>query len=175
MDSARPPLMLVSPLPPARNGIADYAAALLGGLAPHYDCAVACEDWLAEAPAGIPVVDPALAHRLVAPGGRVLHQLGNNPDHGFVLRALRQTPGVATLHDPGLLHLHESTGESRPAILAGMRHAAPGLAATYARQIARPPGSRPGPTTCCSIWPARCWRGRGPWWCIPASRCAGCG
>ena len=135
MDSARPPLMLVSPLPPARNGIADYAVALLGGLAPHYDCAVACEDWLAEAPAGIPVVDPALAHRLVAPGGRVLHQLGNNPDHGFVLRALRQTPGVATLHDPGLLHLHESTGESRPAILAGMRHAAPGLAATYARQL----------------------------------------
>lgn len=135
MDAPRPPLLLVSPLPPARNGIADYTAALLDGLAPHYACAVACADWLGEAPAGVPVLDPALAHRHVAPGGRVLHQLGNNPDHGFVLQAMRHLPGVATLHDPGLLHLHESAGEGWPTILAGMRHAAPALAATYARQL----------------------------------------
>ncbi len=131
----RPPLLMVSPLPPARNGIADYAAALLPGLAAHYDCAAAGEDWLAEAPPGIPVVDIALAHRLPREGWRRLCQIGNNPGHGFVLQALRARPGVTTLHDPGLLHLHESTGEDRPTILAGMRHAAPGLAATYARHL----------------------------------------
>ncbi|WP_176952758.1 glycosyltransferase family protein [Belnapia rosea] len=131
----RPPLLMVSPLPPARNGIADYAAALLTGLATHYDCAAACEDWLAEAPPGIPVVDPALAHRLPGEGRRLLYQLGNNPGHGGVLRALRDRPGVTVLHDPGLLHLYESTGEDRASILAGMRHAVPGLAATYARHL----------------------------------------
>lgn len=135
MDASLPPLLLVSPLPPARNGIADYAVALLAGLAPHYRCTAACEDWLATAPPGVEVVDPALAHRLPAAGGRVLHQIGNNPDHGFVLRTLRHLPGVTTLHDPGLLHLHESTGESRATILAGLRHAAPGLAAIYAAQL----------------------------------------
>ncbi len=131
----RPPLLMVSPLPPARNGIADYAAALLPGLAAHYACAAAGEDWLAEAPPGIPVVDLALAHRLPGQGGRRLYQIGNNPGHGFVLQALRARPGVTTLHDPGLLHLYESTGEDRPTILAGMRHAAPGLAAAYARHL----------------------------------------
>ncbi|MBL6456854.1 hypothetical protein JMJ55_16065 [Belnapia sp. T6] len=134
MESPRPPLLMAGPLPPARNGIADYAAALLGALSAEYDCFAACEDWLAEAPPGVRVVDPALAHRLPL-GGRVLHQLGNNPDHGFVLRLLRRLPGVVVLHDPGLLHLHESTGEARETILAGMRHAAPRLAATYARHL----------------------------------------
>src|ERR671920_286674 len=81
-------LTAFTPLPPERNGIADYAAALLGALAEHYDCEAACEDWLAEAPPGVAVVDRALAHRRAAQG-RVLHQLGNNPGHGFVLRAMR--------------------------------------------------------------------------------------
>ncbi|MBV1798577.1 glycosyltransferase family 4 protein [Siccirubricoccus sp. G192] len=129
------PLTVFTPLPPERNGIADYAAMLLGALSAEYDCAAACEDWLAEAPPGVPVLDAALAHRRIAPGGRVLHQLGNNPGHGFVLRALRLHPGVTTLHDPGLLHLHETSGESQATILSGMRAGPPILAATYARHL----------------------------------------
>jgi glycosyltransferase involved in cell wall biosynthesis len=61
--------------------------------------------------------------------------MGNNPGHGFVLRALRHQPGVTTLHDPGLLHLHEVMGEGRPAILAGMRDAPPRLADSYGRHL----------------------------------------
>jgi hypothetical protein len=128
-------LTAFTPLPPERNGIADYAAALLGALAEHYDCEAACEDWLAEAPPGIAVVDQALAHRRAAEG-RVLHQLGNNPGHGFVLRALRRLPGVCTLHDPGLLHLHQTTDAPRSDVLAGLRDAPPAFA-RYARQVAR--------------------------------------
>lgn len=136
----RETLTAFTPLPPERNGIADYAALLLGALADDYDCAAACEDPLAEAPPGVAVLDPALAHRRVGPGGqvpggRVLHQLGNNPGHGFVLRALRTHPGVTTLHDPGLLHLHEATAEPLPTILAGMRDAPPPLAAIYGRHL----------------------------------------
>lgn len=137
MSGPRHPLTVFTPLPPERNGIADYAAMLLGSLAAHYDCAAACEDWLAEAPEGVPVLDPALAHRRIGAGGRVLHQLGNNPGHGFVLRALRLSPGVTTLHDPGLLYLHETAGESRETILAGMRATPVRLAGSYARHLRR--------------------------------------
>lgn len=129
-------LTAFTPLPPEQNGIADYAATLLGALARHYDCEAACEDWLADAPPGVAVVDPALAHRAIAGGdGRVLHQLGNNPGHGFVLEALRHVPGVTTLHDPGLLHLRQTAGATRDTLLAGLRGAPPALA-RYARGVA---------------------------------------
>jgi glycosyltransferase involved in cell wall biosynthesis len=131
---SRPSLIAFTPLPPARNGIADYAARLLGALAADYDVAAAREDWLAEAPAGAAVLDAALAHRRIGAATRVLHQLGNNPQHGFVLRALRRHPGVTTLHDPGLLHLHETAGEGVASILAGMAGAHPALA-PFARQL----------------------------------------
>ncbi len=130
----RPALIAFTPLPPARNGIADYAALLLGALATDYDIAAAAEDWRAAAPPGIAVLDAALAHRRILPATRVLHQLGNNAQHGFVLRALRRHPGVVTLHDPGLLHLHEVAGEGLQAILAGMAGAHPALA-PFARQL----------------------------------------
>ena len=132
MTLPRNGLTVWTPLPPERNGIADYAAILLGGLAAHYECRVACDDWLGRAPMEIPLVDPALAHRGAGP--RVLHQIGNNPGHGFVLRGLRGMPGVTTLHDPGLLHLHETMCEDAATIRAGMAAALPGLAVVYGRQ-----------------------------------------
>lgn len=134
MPHHRERLTAFTPLPPERNGIADYAAFLLGALAGHYRCEAACEDWLADAPPGVAVVDPALAHRRAA-GGRVLHQIGNNPGHGFVFQALRHAPGVSTLHDPGLLHLRQTTGAPRETLLAGLRDAPPAFA-RYARRAA---------------------------------------
>ncbi|RAI60321.1 glycosyltransferase family protein [Roseicella frigidaeris] len=131
MTAARDALTVWTPLPPERNGIADYAHGLLTGLARHYDCRAACADWLAEAPEGVAVLDPALAHR--AAGPRALHQIGNNPGHGFVVRGMRRMPGVTTLHDPGLLHLYETMGEPDPVIGAGMQATLPGLAAVYGR------------------------------------------
>ncbi|MFZ4408776.1 MAG: glycosyltransferase family 4 protein [Paracraurococcus sp.] len=133
MMPARNGLTVWTPLPPERNGIADYSSGLLDGLAAHYACRVACDDWLGEAPAGIPVIDPALVQR--DPTRRTLHQIGNNPGHGFVLRGLRTNPGVTTLHDPGLLHLYETAGEDSASILAGMPAAPPGLADTYGRHL----------------------------------------
>jgi glycosyltransferase involved in cell wall biosynthesis len=134
-----PPLTVFTPLPPARNGIADYAALLLRGLqGAHYACTAAVEAWdSTPCPVpGVPVLDHLLAHRhVVRPGGRVLHQLGNNLQHGFVLRALRAVPGVTTLHDPGLLHLHEVTGEAPGSIRAGMAAAPAPLGPVLARHL----------------------------------------
>ena len=59
MNGPRDALTVFTPLPPERNGIADYAALLLGALAAEYDCAAACEDWLAEAPPRDAVVPAA--------------------------------------------------------------------------------------------------------------------
>ncbi|MBK1662294.1 glycosyltransferase family 4 protein, partial [Paracraurococcus ruber] len=131
MTDARDRLTVWTPLPPERNGIADYAYVLLAALSDRYGCRAACDDWLARVPDGVALVDPALAHRGAGP--RALHQLGNNPGHGFVLRALRRVPGVVTLHDPGLLHLYGTMGEDAGTIRAGMAASLPGLSAIFAR------------------------------------------
>ena len=114
----------------------------------------------------------ALAHRRTA-GGRVLHQLGNNPGHGFVLQALRRVPGVTTLHDPGLLHLRQATGATQADLRAGLRDVPRAFAAL------RAPGRRARrggavPTTSSSTWRAKPWRVRAPWSFIPGSLGTGC-
>ncbi|MBK5260482.1 MAG: glycosyltransferase family 4 protein [Thermoanaerobaculia bacterium] len=71
---------MLSPLPPARTGVAHYASMLL----------------------------PALRERLeiVESGAdRYIYQLGNNPHHEFVYEAAMMTPGVIVLHDVVLHHL----------------------------------------------------------------------
>ena len=70
-----------SPLPPARTGVADYAAALLGELRRHGRVEVAPER-----------CDVALYH------------LGNNTLHGEIYRRALEEPGVVVLHDAVLHH-----------------------------------------------------------------------
>lgn len=72
-----------SPLPPARTGVADYAAALLTELRRHGQVEVA--------PAGC---DAALYH------------LGNNGLHAEVYRRAMERPGVVVLHDAVLNHFY---------------------------------------------------------------------
>jgi len=72
---------LYSPLPPARTGVADYAAALLAGLRRHGRVEVA--------PARCDVA---------------LYHLGNNALHAQIYRRALQSPGVAVLHDAVLHH-----------------------------------------------------------------------
>jgi len=100
-------LALVSPLPPAPSGIADYAAELAPALAPHYAVTLVSAappegalhgrfPWMSE-------------DEFIAEGSqfdRVLYQLGNNPLHAPTLRRLLpRHPGVVTLHDPVLSDL----------------------------------------------------------------------
>ncbi len=69
-----------APLPPARSGVADYAAALLGALRP---------------------LGPVKVNSSRA--GVCLYHLGNNPLHRGIYRESLNRPGVAVLHD-ALLH-----------------------------------------------------------------------
>lgn len=76
---------LFSPLPPARTGVADYAAALSTALSAHG------------------AVHPN------APGDVNLYQIGNNRLHAADLARAVAHPGVVTLHDASLQHLYLAT------------------------------------------------------------------
>ena len=98
----------VSPLPPVRSGIADYAVELLPGLAGRAEVAEVRVVRLAGQP-----VDEGVAARWrpveageTGRGGRLpLYQMGNNRHHEGVLELALERPGVVTLHDLVLHHL----------------------------------------------------------------------
>ena len=123
-----------TPLPPARNGIADYAYILLGELAKLRPCVVYCDDVLASAPAGVEVRDEAQAFRYLDRDTPVLHQLGNNGGHVFVLDALRRHRGLVSLHDLSLLYLYELSTPRLEPLLAGMQSQDCALGTVFGRQ-----------------------------------------
>lgn len=122
-----------TPLPPARNGIADYAAMLLGEMARLTPCVCYCEDPLADAPDGVEVRDPVQAFRHLGAGSRILHQIGNNEGHVFALDALRRHGGVASLHDLSLLYVYELGTPRREVLFGHMQAPSRALGETYAR------------------------------------------
>lgn len=71
-----------APLPPARTGVADYAAALAEGLQRHVELSVN-------------PIDPAHVE---------LYHLGNNEVHRAIYRKCLERPGIVVLHDAVLHH-----------------------------------------------------------------------
>ena len=99
---ARPRLALVTPLPPERTGIADYAAQLLPALAAHFDIELV----LCQPAVRLPAPLDALPRRSVdwfaehgAGFDHIMYQFGNSPFHSHMFALLRQHPGVVVLHD----------------------------------------------------------------------------
>jgi glycosyltransferase involved in cell wall biosynthesis len=79
-----------SPLPPSTSGIADYSALLLPALSRQVEVEVARRGRFRRAPRA----DVALYH------------VGNDPEeHGWIVAAARDGPGVVVLHDFVLHHL----------------------------------------------------------------------
>ena len=79
-----------SPLPPARSGIADYSATLLGELGKLADVTV-----FSAAPENFRSEDYDVA----------LYQIGNNAHHDFCYETALAHPGVVVLHEANLHHL----------------------------------------------------------------------
>ncbi len=134
MDNPERVLSCFTPLPPARNGIADYAYMLLTPLREHFSCIAYTDDIFGLVPPGVAVRDERQSIRWVGEQDRVLHQIGNNQGHIFVLNALRRHSGVVMLHDLNLLYLYELSSSNLEDILARMNSAPAGLAELYARQ-----------------------------------------
>ena len=111
-----PRLAVVSVLPPARSGVADYCAALLPALAAHYDIELITDQDT--------VTDPwALAHCPIRRidwfeahadhFDRIVYHLGNSMFQAHLPGLLARHPGTVVLHDlvlADLLHHLERTG-----------------------------------------------------------------
>jgi glycosyltransferase involved in cell wall biosynthesis/SAM-dependent methyltransferase len=90
--SARPPMRLafLSPLPPARSGIADYSEALVEALKPLVQLEILS--------AACPAFDPSRFDIAI-------YQVGNNVHHDFVYETALRHPGIVVMHESNLHHL----------------------------------------------------------------------
>lgn len=127
------PLAVFTPLPPQENGIADYSHHLLNALSVHFDCAAFVGEPFARTHQSVPIREAEQAFRYLGPSSRILHQIGNNPGHVFVLDALRAWGGVTTLHDQNLHYLYEVAGASRAEMSRRMAATSAGLGGVFAR------------------------------------------
>src|ERR1700679_4394765 len=98
MTCARPSddrIVMFSPMPPRPNGIGDYCFELLEQLTRNIACTVVVEDGTvaAMAPAGVTVITES--EYLFRDLQHLLHvyQIGNNPDHIYMLPHLARVPG----------------------------------------------------------------------------------
>lgn len=103
-------LVVFSPLPPTRSGIADYTAELLPALGRRTSVTAVVASGRdlrpiegAEVVAEVEYRRRSALHRLPH-----LYQLGNNTLGAHVYRAALRRPGVVLLHDPVLHHLVEA-------------------------------------------------------------------
>ena len=131
-------VVVFSPLPPRRSGIATYTAELVAALGRRCRVVVVVER--AADIVDLPGAEVTCQAGYLAAGWLRalphLYQLGNNADHGFVYRACLRRPGVLVLHDPVLHHLVEelTLGQGNPAgYAAALRHAHGAAGAQMAR------------------------------------------
>lgn len=121
---------LVSPWPPQRNGIADYAQRI----ARHTAAPVqVMTEALRPAQNSEPIRfldEPEFLDPRRARGVPAVYHLGNNPDHAFMVPLLLRRPGVAVVHDLSLHYLAEQADRLLPGFFAAqLRAERPTLAA----------------------------------------------
>ncbi len=108
VESSRPTLAFVAPLPYEPTGIADYSARLLPILAKHYEivCVVNKPQRLNPSISSqFEIRDVRWFEQNGWKTERILYQLGNSPAHAYMLPLLEQLPGLVVLHDFFLGHL----------------------------------------------------------------------
>ncbi|MET0154072.1 MAG: glycosyltransferase [Candidatus Binatia bacterium] len=110
-QASRRRLAFVSPLPPVRSGIADYASDLLPFVARDFAVEVFVDERHPLLRDGVyhalPVHPAGELRRRRAEFAHVVYQMGNNLHHRFVLELAQEVPGIAVLHDVVLHHLYE--------------------------------------------------------------------
>ncbi len=119
---------LVSPWPPQRNGIADYAHAI-ARWTPH-PLHIVTEALRPVQTGSCTIQDPGA----LLPDLPVVYHLGNNPDHAFMPELFLRHPGVAVLHDLSLHALVEQADALLPGFFAAqLRAERPALAGALER------------------------------------------
>ena len=113
----RPKLAYVSPLPPERSGISDYAAELLPELSRHYEIDVVVVQETVTTPwikANCPIRTPEWLRKNSDRFDRVLYHFGNSPFHAHMFELLEEVPGAVVLHDFYLGHVANHRGSLAP-------------------------------------------------------------
>jgi hypothetical protein len=101
-SGTRPRLAFVSPMPPARTGIADYAAQLLPALLDDFDITLIVQQDRVDLPPALqdlPIRDAAWLRAHAGEVDQILYQIGNSEFHSHMFALLRDLPGVVVLHD----------------------------------------------------------------------------
>jgi glycosyltransferase involved in cell wall biosynthesis len=110
-------IAFVSPLPPARSGIADEMKRLMAELARHCDIDAFADQAEAEAPEGVnfePIWRFELANRARGGYDRIIVCLGNSEHHAEALALLRRHRAIVVAHDVRLSGLYAWTAANRP-------------------------------------------------------------
>lgn len=114
---ARARLAFVSPLPPARSGIADYSADLLEPLSKHYEItAIHHQDDISEQslPPECRLHTAEWFERNAQRFDRIVYQFGNSAFHEHMFDLIERFPGVAVLHDFYLGHVLAHNEQTAP-------------------------------------------------------------
>lgn len=117
--AARRRLYVFSPLPPQRNGLADYIVEYLPMLMKDFDLHLVAESGHSAAARarfslqpGITVIDEAhFLARQPEPSAQILYNVGNNGDCAYLLDYAHRFPGVVIVHDISLFYLHQVTAQ----------------------------------------------------------------
>lgn len=99
-------LALVSPLPPAQTGIADYTVDVVKALSVAHTIELFHDqaNLAASLPAPAFPIAELPARAAAAPYDAVIYQMGNAPAHDFMYGWMDRVPGVVVLHDLVLHH-----------------------------------------------------------------------
>lgn len=98
----KPRIAFLSPLPPERTGIADYAVRVLPTLLPHFEVELIVQQAEVALPpelAHLPQHPPAWLDQHPGRYEHVVYQFGNSPYHSHMMPLLQRHPGVVVLHD----------------------------------------------------------------------------
>ncbi|MGB6118621.1 MAG: glycosyltransferase, partial [Mesorhizobium sp.] len=111
----KPLLALVSPIPPDRSGIADYALELIPELARHYRVELVTKNPTSATPAlaGFPIHGIDWFDRNAGRFDRIVYQFGNSDHHDHMFALNERHPGLVVLHDAfmsGVARHMEMTG-----------------------------------------------------------------
>jgi glycosyltransferase involved in cell wall biosynthesis len=101
-EERRPRLAYVSPLPPERSGIAEYAAQLLPELARHYEIDAIVDQSAVDEPwirANISCRTVHWFEQNASTYDRILYNFGNSDFHRHMFAMLERYPGIVVLHD----------------------------------------------------------------------------
>jgi glycosyltransferase involved in cell wall biosynthesis len=107
---AKPDLGIVSPLPPLPSGVADYALEQARALAGRWTVTFLVDDAQPDPTRFLPEGTRVerwsrWAARHERGTVKLLHHMGNNPQHEYVLDALESHGGIVLLHELGLHNL----------------------------------------------------------------------